>query len=246
MFPRFEQIAEKTWFLPRLNPSDDRQPVLGVIGFENQSILINAGYSTRYARHVMSGLAMVGLAPVDTLIYTHHHWTHIFGASAYGAEHIIAHRITQTIIANITKQQYQMPNEQLITHDDGREEWFKPPSTPLQASVATVIDDWRGFRIARPTITVSQRLDLHLENRLLRIEAIETPFVEGALIIGLPDADVAFIGHALMAESAEDEIPNTEAGYAIDVIEHLLNTPYQHFIDSTEGLITREQLEQRR
>ena len=73
-----KQLTEHTWLLPH-NPDENAvQSSIGVITAQNESLLIDAGKSPRLARQIKAELARNNLPPVSQIIYTHHHWDHIY------------------------------------------------------------------------------------------------------------------------------------------------------------------------
>ena len=90
-FRELIELADSVYLFPRDDSPGAIQPNIGLIRGQRQTVLIDAGNSPRHARQIMASMAGGGFPPINTVIYTHHHWDHTFGASVYNADHIIAH-----------------------------------------------------------------------------------------------------------------------------------------------------------
>ena len=97
MTDEFQQIAERVWIFPRDPDNNKIQPNVGMICTPTQTILVDGGNSPRHARRIQTALAQLSAPPISYVIYTHHHWDHVFGASVFGAP-AIAHDLCRKLL----------------------------------------------------------------------------------------------------------------------------------------------------
>src|SRR5688500_9514967 len=96
-------LTEHIWLLPH-NPDETAvQSSIGVITSQNRSVLIDAGNSPRLARKIKTELVRNNLPPVSRIIYTHHHWDHVYGACEFDVP-VTAHRICKAILEAESKK----------------------------------------------------------------------------------------------------------------------------------------------
>lgn len=60
--------------------------------------MIDAGQSPAHAREVQAALTAAGLPQPRWLVYTHHHWDHVWGACAWPGVEIIGHETTVLLL----------------------------------------------------------------------------------------------------------------------------------------------------
>jgi glyoxylase-like metal-dependent hydrolase (beta-lactamase superfamily II) len=94
---KLTQLTEHTWLLPHHPNADAVQSSIGVITTLNETILVDAGNSPRLARKIKTELARRNLPHVSRIIYTHHHWDHIYGACEFDVP-VTAHVICKSIL----------------------------------------------------------------------------------------------------------------------------------------------------
>ena len=88
---RLRHLAGRVWLYPHHRDGSRTQPGLALVDLGDRSVLIDAGNGPAHARTVRAAALARGLPPVHTIIYTHHHWDHVWGASVWAADEIIGH-----------------------------------------------------------------------------------------------------------------------------------------------------------
>ena len=106
MFRDLEQIAPSVYIFPRDETPNTIQPNIGVIALKQQTILIDTGNSPRHARQIVGAINSRLLPPVKTIILTHHHWDHTFGAASFNADQVIAHEKCASYLADYATQDW--------------------------------------------------------------------------------------------------------------------------------------------
>src|SRR5919106_5695384 len=101
------QLTEHVWVLPHHPDPNAVQSSIGVIVSRNQSLLIDAGNSPRLARQLKMELARCNLPPIAHIIYTHHHWDHIYGACEFDVP-VTAHVMCRDILQEEARKPWGM------------------------------------------------------------------------------------------------------------------------------------------
>ena len=94
---KLTQLTKHTWFLPHNPYPKAVQSSIGVIATQKGSLLVDAGNSPLLARKLKAELLRCNLPPVSHIIYTHHHWDHIYGACEFDVQ-VTAHVICRGIL----------------------------------------------------------------------------------------------------------------------------------------------------
>ena len=179
-------VTDGVWIAPRDPNPETVQPNVGVITTPTQTVLIDSGNSPRYARRIMHALLDIDAPPVSYVIYTHHHWDHVFGGNVYGAP-VIAHDHCREHLA----QQVTVP----WSHAHIQEAIYNNPQ--LEASyqaMGRAVEDWRDFRIRLPAITFSSHLDFYLDGMTLSLDHVGGQHADDSITVRVPEAGVLFLG----------------------------------------------------
>jgi len=76
------------------------RPTLGAISGEESTLMVDAGASDKHARQFLDALAGKELPPIGTVVLSHCHWDHVFGAAAIDAK-LIATQQTSEMVATM-------------------------------------------------------------------------------------------------------------------------------------------------
>ncbi len=185
-------IAERVWLFPRDLDSNKMQPNVGIICTPTQTILVDGGNSPRHARRILTTLAQMSAPPVSHIIYTHHHWDHVFGASVFGAAAIAHEQCRKQLIEAAAK-----PWSYAYLQEEMRR-------TPLRESaliaLGRAIDDWRSFRILTPAITFMHKLHFYLDGITLDLEHVGGRHASDSVVVRVREAGVLFTGDCYYPE----------------------------------------------
>src|SRR5262245_20677611 len=142
MFDSLRKLAPNVWLFPHDVDQKKIQPAVGLICTPTQTVLVDAGNSPGHARRVQAALRRIEAPPVSMLIYTHHHWDHVFGACAWGVP-AIGHELCRDQLSQAVVQ----PWSQAYL----REEIRRNPLLKISYSALDrAIGDWGDFRIVVP------------------------------------------------------------------------------------------------
>jgi len=174
--------------IPENIPGAD-QPNIGVVVSEEQTVFIDCGNSPDYLRYVLVELDSTLPAPISYIIYTHHHWDHVFGASALSAP-VIAH---ERCYQNLTDWASAKIDRSFWEKEIQRHPLFEHS----HRAKMSVMDNWEKFRIVLPTITFQKRMELRLRSCTLELIHVEAPHSDDSTLVRLVEQGVLFLGDAI-------------------------------------------------
>jgi glyoxylase-like metal-dependent hydrolase (beta-lactamase superfamily II) len=181
-----KRLGERVWYLPA-HPDPDRvQPLVGVVVGAKETVLIDAGNTPRTARTVVRELERIGAPPVGKLIYTHHHWDHVFGGCVYGAE-AVAHTLCRTQLQREASRPW---SEAFLATEVARDPTLKNRANILRLGV----EDWGGFRIVVPEVSFEATHVVQGEGYRLELEHVGGKHAPDSVVVNVPDEGVMFLG----------------------------------------------------
>ena len=227
------QLTEHTWLLPHHPDPNAVQSCIGVISAGNESLLVDAGNSPRLARRLRAELERCDLAPVSRIIYTHHHWDHISGASEFGAP-VIAHTICKDILEEESRRPWSI--------EYVKEEMKRNPK--LAASYAArlnAIDDWSAFRIIVPEQTFDRELRIHLDGLTVELEHVGGEHAADSIVIKVPQDEVMFIGDCYYPPPLHLRKPDSAP--SLDMLRRFKESAYSLYVEGHDKPFTQSELE---
>lgn len=224
MYRDLEQIAPHVWIYPYDDSVGVTRPNVGIIRADDKTILVDAGNSPRHARLVLAELANPLFGPVDALVYTHHHWDHVFGAMEYNARRIIAHRRTAELLQPLVTQVWSSA--------ELREEIYENPRLELRnTAIERAIDDWRTFRVVAPDVTFSSRLRLYYDAATLDMQHVGGQHAEDSIIVRIPESKVMFLGDCFYPPTFHEATATNSGKLNVELLESLIDAAYDIYVD---------------
>lgn len=179
-------LAPKTVSFPQIGEglyafTADGDPNTGVIIGDDGVMVIDAQATPLMARQVIARVRQVTDKPIRYVVLTHYHAVRVLGASAYGAEQIIASDTCRAMI-----------------HERGREDWDSEYGRfPRLFQGADGIPG-----LTWPSLTFGTSLTLHLGNRRVELRHLGRAHTAGDIVAWVPDAGVMFSGDIVEYHSA--------------------------------------------
>lgn len=171
-----EEIADGVWAL-----TAEGDPNVGAIEGEECLLAVEARATPVMARAWLDRLRERTSKPVRFLALTHYHAVRTLGASAFDAEHVIAHERTRDLIA-----------------ERGIADWESEQARmPRLFNGAETIPG-----LTWPTVTFSDRLTLDLGGRVVELRYCGRGHTEGDVVVWLPSERVLFAGDLVEAQAA--------------------------------------------
>jgi glyoxylase-like metal-dependent hydrolase (beta-lactamase superfamily II) len=223
MFRELETLAPRVYLFPRDDTPYTIQPNIGVLRLKNQTVLIDAGNSPRHARQIMAAMAGADFPSIETLIYTHHHWDHTFGAATFNAALVVGQAQNSELMAHFASRSWGVQSL--------RDEIYRHPQR--EASINAMIDaipDWRDFRICQPTITFNKTLTLHFDDLTLELEAVGGRHAPDSLVVRIPQVGIIFMGDAYYPPQLHLRDIN-DIDLDIPMMEAFVSPEYNLYID---------------
>jgi glyoxylase-like metal-dependent hydrolase (beta-lactamase superfamily II) len=220
------------WYFPA-DGGDRVEPNVGVIATSWGSVLVDAGNSPQHARCIREALEAAGLPPVTHVIYTHHHWDHVFGAQVFPAT-IIAHQLCYDQLAERAERTWSN-----TAFEEERRR--NPALESIFLLMQRAVGDFDGFKVIVPSVTFTKSLTLYVGDVRLDIEHVGGKHALDSIVVRVPQAQVAYVGDSYYGPVLLRPMMN--GGIDRDIVRRLLedeNTAY--FIDGHKPVIkTREQ-----
>lgn len=235
MYRDLEQIAPHVWIYPFDDSVGVTQPNIGIVRADDKTILIDAGNSPRHARLILAELANPLFGPVDALIYTHHHWDHVFGAMEYNPHRVVAHRQTAERLQPLVTKVWS--SAQL------REEIYDNPRLELRnTAIERAVDDWRTFRVVAPDVTFSSCLRLYYDAVTLDMQHVGGAHAEDSIIVRIPESKVMFLGDCFYPPTFHESTAENNGQMDIALLESLIDDAYETYVDGHSQPHTHEEM----
>ena len=159
------RVAGRVWLYPADPDPDKIQASVEVIADDRGSVIVDAGHSPDLARRVQAAMAVERIPPARWLVYTHHHWDHVWGAVAWGEVDVVAHSSARSMLEGEAARPW--------SHDYLLAEVERNPRLgPSFRARARAMPSWEGFAIRLPPPLHLREdgdgLDLDMVRSLLR------------------------------------------------------------------------------
>ena len=225
-------LTEHVWLLPHDPDETAVQSCVGVIATRNESVLVDAGNSPRLARKIKTELVRNHLPPVSRIIYTHHHWDHIYGACEFDVP-VTAHAICQAILMEESRKPWGI---EYLREEIKRE----PKLTASYDARARSIEDWGAFRIVVPEKVFEAETVIHLDPLTIALEHVGGEHAEDSIVVKVPQDGVMFIGDCYYPPPLH--LRNPDSAPSLDMLRRLQNNAYNLYVEGHAKPFTRTEL----
>lgn len=226
------QLSKHTWLLPHNPNLRAVQSSIGVIATKNSCLLIDAGNCPRLARKIKAELMRCNLPPVSHIIYTHHHWDHVYGACGFDVQ-VTAHVICKAILAEESKKPWSI--EYL-----SREVKNNPKLEVSYNALAKSIDDWETFRIVVPEEVFENEKVIDFDGLIIELEHVGGQHSADSIIVKVPQDEVMFIGDCYYPPPLHLRKPYSNPSY--DILRRLHNNAYNLYVEGHAKPFTQTKL----
>jgi glyoxylase-like metal-dependent hydrolase (beta-lactamase superfamily II) len=227
-----KQLTEHTWLLPHDPDENAVQSSIGVITTQNESVLIDAGNSPRLARKLKTELSRNNLPPVSRIIYTHHHWDHIYGACEFDVP-VTAHVICRAILEEESRKPWGL---EFLREEIKRE----PKLTGSYNARARSIEDWEAFHIVVPEDVFETEKAIHLDRLSIELVHVGGEHAEDSIIVKIPQDRVMFIGDCYYPPPAHLRKPDSAPSLAM--LRRLQDETCDLYVEGHDKPFTRTDL----
>ncbi len=177
-------IADNVWLYPADANGNRVEPNVGVIATGRGTVLVDAGNSPRHARRIAHALNAAQLPPVSHILYTHHHWDHVFGAQVFSAP-AVAHELSRELLL----ERAARPWSYTFIEEEIRR---NPATEAMYMAMHRAIDDWHGFYVVVPSLTFTHGLTLHVDGMRFDLEHVGGQHAPDSVVVRV--GGVAFVG----------------------------------------------------
>lgn len=223
------QLSQHIWLWPFAVGKHIIQANVGIVRGNQQTVLIDAGNGAPLAQRIQQALHANSFPPISHIIYTHHHWDHVFGAYCFAPPEIIANQRSIPFLQQ--KAAIDWNGRYLQAHTIQQSE-----HTQAQHKAA---GNWATFRIQLPTITFDQTHTLTLDNGLtLTLKHVPSPHSPDATVVGIPSDGLRFVGDAHYPPPDYEATATTQTAVSATTINAFLEERYHTYIDGHNAPIT--------
>jgi glyoxylase-like metal-dependent hydrolase (beta-lactamase superfamily II) len=215
-------LAPNVW----LFPSDDDaeagrvQPSVGIICGATQTVLVDAGNGPAHARRIRAALHRIAAPPLRFVIYTHHHWDHVFGAQVFGVP-VIAHELGRDLVAELAARSWsRQALARRIVDEPER-------AVSLTALFHALGDDQLALCV--PTLTFSQRLQVHVDELTIELQHVGGQHAPDSISVGVPEAGVLFLGDCYYPPPMHLRTP--ESALDVAMLSSLVSERYAWYVE---------------
>ncbi len=223
--PDFKQISQHVWIYPP--DKNTFRPVIGAIITPTQTVLIDTGNCHNHAREVIAALGRINAPPISHLIYTHHHWDHIFGGQIYDVP-IVAHMVCEFRVIEYAKNPWSHEHVERVIREI-------PALTPSFSALRDLMrDDWGNFHIVLPSIIIRKKADFFpLDGVNLLIEHIGGNHADDSTLVTVVEDNVMFMADCFYPPPAHIAKPDDKPNVAM--VRKLLERQHAIYVDGHGG-----------
>jgi glyoxylase-like metal-dependent hydrolase (beta-lactamase superfamily II) len=226
------QIADNVWRWPH-HPDPDRvEATVGIIAGKHSSILVDAGNSPSVARKILRAMDERGLSPISQVIFTHHHWDHVYGACAYKAS-VIAHEKCRAILESEAAMPWSPEYLRQMAKNNPKLE------VSCEARVRA-IKDWDDFRIVVPETVFNESLTIHHEGIRIELLYVGGEHAGDSIVVKLPQYKVMFLGDCYYPPPLHLRTP--ESTHSASMLAGLVDNAYDHYIEGHDEPLKRRDI----
>lgn len=172
----FTEVGKGLWAF-----TAEGDPNTGVIIGDDSVMVIDTQATPRMANMVIENIRSVTDKPIKFVVLSHYHAVRVLGASAYGAEQIIASDKCRAMVAERGQEDWDSEFERFPRLFEGHE-------------------DIPG--LTWPTHTFSDRMTVYLGNRRVDLMHLGRAHTAGDVVTYVPDQEVVFSGDVVEYHSA--------------------------------------------
>lgn len=149
-------------------------------------MLVDAGNSPSHARDVRNAIEAAGLPPARTIVYTHHHWDHVWGACAWPEVEIVGQRLGARILETEARRPWS-------TEYLRNEVAANPRLGPSFRARERAMRSWDGFAVVPPHVEFNTTISLPAG---VEVRHIGGGHAEDSTVVWVPDSSVVLLGDA--------------------------------------------------
>jgi glyoxylase-like metal-dependent hydrolase (beta-lactamase superfamily II) len=235
MADNLEQITDSVWYWPPNRNPLRVEASIGVVCGNDGTLLVDAGNSPEISFQLKVAMQRRGFLPVTHIVYTHHHWDHVYGACVFDAT-IIAHTSCREILLEEAKKPWGLEFLQ--------EEIKRNPKLKVSFNARKrVIKDWDAFQIIPPEVVFKHSKILNLGKMRVELQHVGGKHAADSIIVKVPEEGVMFLGDCYYPPPLH--LRGNDISISIPMLESLEDEAYAIYIDGHGESFTRDELVKR-
>lgn len=225
-------LAGRVWLFPGDPDPENLRGSVAVVADDHGSLVVDAGQSPAHAREIQAAIRDAGLPPARRLVYTHHHWDHVWGACAWPEVEVVGHVAGRELL----EAEAARPWSHRYLRDEVR---ANPRLGPSFRGRALAMEGWDDFAVVPPHTTFTDELTLPGDVRLRHVGGGHAP---DSTVVLVPDSQVALLGDCFYPPPFH--LCGPDDGPDLAMVHDLLDDTYQWYVDSHSEPTTLDQARQ--
>jgi glyoxylase-like metal-dependent hydrolase (beta-lactamase superfamily II) len=215
-----QHLAGRVWWYPHDPDPDNVQACVVVVTDDRGSVIVDAGNSPDVARRVRTEMERRALPEARWLVYTHHHWDHVWGAVAWPEVEIVGHSAGLPLLEAEARRPW--------SHEYLRAEVASNPRLgPSFRARARAMTSWEGFRVLPPHTVFDDVLVLPTGVELRHVGGRHAP---DSVVVGVPDSRVLLLGDCYFPPPLHLRAEGDRAD--LDLVRRLIDPRYEWYVDA--------------
>lgn len=159
------------------------QPNCGFVIGDEGVIVFDSSYSPAAGQAIREDISRVTTKPVATLVLSHHHWDHAWGAQAFPAARVVAHARARTALA--TRADASLAS---LRANPAR------PASWMEISADQLVQELDGLQVTLPTLTYTDSATFWSGGREVQLRHFGAAHTYGDTLLWLPQESMLFGG----------------------------------------------------
>ncbi|PZG08905.1 MBL fold metallo-hydrolase [Micromonospora craterilacus] len=222
----FHHLAGRVWLCPGDDDPELVQAGVALIADERGSILVDAGQSPSHAREIQAALHAIDLPAPRWLVYTHHHWDHVWGACAWPGVEIVGHVTGAELLRAEAARPWSIPYLRAEVLRNRR-------LGPSFRARALAVDSWDELTVLPPTWIFTDELELPTGVRVRHVGGRHAP---DSTVVVVPDSGVMLLGDSWYPPPLHLRTPTDEPDLAL--VGRLLDDEIGWYVSSHSPPLT--------
>ena len=219
------QLTEHIWLWPCSDDPEVIQPSIGVIAGKYRTILVDAGNSPYVVNRIKDAIQQARLPAVSSIVYTHHHWDHVYGACVFQVP-VYAHEKCRSILLNEAKKPWSAKYlDQMVARN--------PKLKVSYDAQARAIHDWDAFQIVVPDKVFSTIEVFDLDGIRVELEHVGGKHARDSIIVKVPQDRVMFLGDCYYPPPLHLRKPSDVASSAM--LKSIKNETYVLYVEGHDA-----------
>lgn len=230
------QLTDHVWIWPCLAKEAMMQPNVGVVIGQSETVLIDAGNGAPHAQQIKNALQEMGAPPVRHIIFTHHHWDHVFGAYLFDAQ----------VIANVRSVPFLREKRRASWGEPFlQERWERYPRMREEVMYQRqAAGNWDELQIVLPEITFEEAASFVVDGDIqLKMWHVGGMHAFDSIVVQVVQERVMFVGDSFYAPPTYEQEPDQEDTIAVEVIHRFLRDDVALYVDGHNKPYSHKQMQ---